>query len=107
MKFFTDTYELEPSSNPEEPNDPLVKKMENEIKTLLEDNGYKVQEIYSEYYDGEIHSISLELDDKLIRVTHDDDGVPCIDICDSNGDTMYTSHPKSEVDLYDFVKNLG
>ena len=42
-----------------------------------------------------------------IRITHDDYGIPCIDICGSEGDIIFTVRPKEEVDLHNFVKDLG
>ena len=33
--------------------------------------------------------------------------IPCIDICGSEGDIIFTVRPKEEVDLHNFVKDLG
>ncbi len=46
IKFFLNTYELD-SSIPLDEEDPLVQKMENEIKSLLEKNDINVVKINS------------------------------------------------------------
>ena len=58
-------------------------------------------------YDEYIHSMSFDLDNnKEIRITHDDDGIPCIDIV-IDRDIIFTVRPKEEVDLHNFVRDLG
>ena len=47
MKFFSNDYELDSSISMDEP-DPLVQKMENEIRKLIEDRGIKVIKVSSE-----------------------------------------------------------
>ena len=105
IKFFKETYELD-SSIAMDQDDPLVISMQNEFKGLLEKNGYVVKDAYSEY-DEYIHSMSFDLDNnKEIRITHDDDGIPCIDIV-IDRDIIFTVRPKEEVDLHNFVRDLG
>ncbi len=105
MKFFKDSYELDPST-PMGEEDPLVGIMENEFKGFLEENGYKVKRVYSEYEDY-INTMSFDIENnKEIRLTYDDDGIPCIDVCGSEGDIIFTVKPKEEVDLHNFVKDL-
>ena len=107
MKFFKDNYELDNTISMDE-DDPLVVSMENEFKGFLQENGYIVKSVYSDYFDGLIHNMNFELENnKEIRITHDDDGIPCIDICGSEGDIIFTVRPKEEVDLHNFVKDLG
>ena len=50
-------------------------------------------------------SFDLE-NNKEIRITHDDDGIPCIDIV-IDRDIIFTVRPKEEVDLHNFVRDLG
>ena len=107
MKFFKDNYELD-ESIPMDQDDPLVISMENEFKGFLEKNGYKVKRVYSDYeYHINTMSFYLESSKWYIRLTYDDDGIPCIDICGSEGDIIFTVRPKEEVDLHNFVKDLG
>lgn len=106
MKFFKDNYELDNTISMDE-DDPLVVSMENEFKGFLLENGYPVKSVYSDYFDGIIHCMNFKLENKTIKLSHDDDGIPCVDICDSNDDIIYTIRPKEEVDLHNFVKDLG
>ena len=72
MKFFKDNYELD-KSIPMDQDDPLVISMENEFKGFLEENGYKVKNVYSDY-EYHINTMSFDLENnKEIRITHDDD----------------------------------
>ena len=50
--------------------DPLVQKMENEIKELIETEDLKYKG-YSEY-ESFIDSIDIELENKVLRLTGDD-----------------------------------
>lgn len=106
MKFFKDNYELDNTISMDE-DDPLVVSMENEFKGFLQENGYTVKSVYSDYFDGIIQYMNFKLENKTIKLSHDDDGIPCIDVCDSNDDIIYTIRPKEEVDLHNFVKDLG
>ena len=63
MKFFSNDYELDSSISLDEP-DPLVQKMENEIKELIEDRGLKVVKVSSEY-ESFIDSIILVITNSL------------------------------------------
>ena len=60
MKFFSNDYELDSSISMDEP-DPLVQKMENEIRKLIEHRGIKVIKVSSEY-ESFIDSIDIELE---------------------------------------------
>ena len=104
MSFFKDTYELNESLPFGE--DPQVISMENEFNGLLQENGYIVKNVDYDYFDGIIHNMDFELENKIVRLTHDDDGVPCIDVVIER-EIIYTIRPKEEVDLHNFVKDLG
>lgn len=111
MKFFSNSYELDPSI-PFDEVDPLVQKIENEIKALLENSGIKVVNINSEYEDY-IDSIDISLEDKVLRLTGDDDGAPCIDVLElpeagswGYGKIISTHYVKTEEDFKNFVKEI-
>lgn len=111
MKFFLNSYELDPSI-PFDQVDPLVQKIENEIKALLKDSGFKVVKINSEYEDY-IDSIDITLEDKVLRLTGDDDGTPCIDVLElpeagswGYGKIISTYYVKTEEDLMKFVNEI-
>lgn len=111
IKFFLNTYELD-SSIPLDEEDPLVQKMENEIKSLLEKNDINVVKINSEYEEY-IDSIDIELEDKVLRLTADDNGTPCIDVLElpepgswGYGKIISTHYVKTEEDLEKFVNEL-
>ena len=71
-EVFKDNYELD-KSIPMDQDDPLVISMENEFKGFLEENGYKVKNVYSDY-EYHINTMSFDLENnKEIRITHDDD----------------------------------
>jgi hypothetical protein len=111
MKFFNNSYELDPSI-PMEEEDPLVGIMENEIKSLLQNKGINVVKITSEYEEY-IDSIDIELEDKVLRFTGDDNGTPCIDVVEKlepgswgYGKIISTNYINSEEDLDTFVGSL-
>ena len=111
MKFFSNDYELDSSISLDEP-DPLVQKMENEIKELIEDRGLKVVKVSSEY-ESFIDSIDIELENKVLRLTGDDNGTPCIDVLElpkpgtwGYGKIISTHYIKFEDDLLDFIETL-
>ncbi len=111
MKFFLNTYELDSSISYDDP-DPLVEKMKNEIRTLIEKKGKNVSKVTAEY-ESYIDSIDVELDDKVLRLTGDDNGTPCIDSLEppspgqwGYGKIISTSYIKTEEDLEDFINKL-
>ena len=112
MMFFDNSYELDSSISMDEA-DPFVTKIETEIKELLENSGLKVVKINSTYYESFIESIDVELEDKILRFTGDDNGTPCIDILDlpepgswGYGKIISTHYIKFEDDLIDFADSL-
>tara|TARA_B100000902_G_C26818333_1_gene672651 strand:+ start:214 stop:561 length:348 start_codon:yes stop_codon:yes gene_type:complete len=111
MKFFNNNYELDSSISMDEP-DPLVQKIEKEIEQLFVDGGVKVVKINSEY-ESHIDSIDVELENKIVRFTADDNGSPCIDVLElpepgswGYGKIISTHYIKFEDDLIDFVDTL-
>ena len=64
-------------------------------------------------YESFIESIDVELEDKILRFTGDDNGTPCIDILDlpepgswGYGKIISTHYIKFEDDLIDFADSL-
>jgi len=111
MKFFSNDYELDSSIFMDEP-DPLVQKMENEIKELIEDRGLKVVKFSSEY-ESFIDSIDIELENKVLRLTGDYNCTPCIDVLElpkpgtwGYGKIISTHYIKFEDDILDFIDIL-
>jgi len=80
-----------------------VDEMIQSIKTIFENLNIEVVEIVNEFYEdeGELHNISFITESKKYRFTYDDDGEPCVDICDKEGEIMITIRPKD----YDEFKN--
>ena len=111
MNFFLNSYELDTTIPYEDP-DPVVEKMKDEIRGLIEKKGKNVVDVTAEYEDY-IDSIDVKLDDKVLRLTGDDNGTPCIDILElpdpgawGYGKIISTSYIKNEKDLEDFISNL-
>ena len=111
MKFFNNDYELDLSSSMDKP-DPFVQKIENEIEQMFKDSGLKVVKINSEY-ESMIDSIDIELENKIVRFTGDDNGTPCIDVLKlpepgswGYGKIISTHYIKFEDDLLNFIDNL-
>ncbi len=111
MKFFLNSYELDSSISYDDP-DPLVEKMKDEICSLIEKKGKNVVNVTAEYEDF-IDSIDVKLDDKVLRLTGDDNGTPCIDILElpspgqwGYGKIISTNYIKNEEDLESFIDKL-
>ena len=69
----------------------------------------KINSEYEEYID----SIDIELEDKVLRLTADDNGTPCIDVLElpepgswGYGKIISTHYVKTEEDLEKFVNEL-
>ena len=110
MMFFEDNYELDERLIEDGLPDPIVQKMEDEIRDLLEKNGIEVLSIDSEY-ELSIESIDVKLNDMMLRFTGDDEGVPCIDILVPNENNYYgkiisTHYVKNTNDLISFVEKI-
>ena len=80
-----------------EPTTQTVNEMIKTIKGLLSNNSIIVEEIENEFYEdeGELHSISFLTQSKIYRFTYDDDGEPCVDVCDKKGEIMVTLRPNN------------
>ena len=65
--------------------------MENEIKSIVEKNDINVVKINSEYEEGIYWLYRFELEDKVLRLTGDDNETPCIDVLGAV-DKKYTSN---------------
>ena len=111
MKFFMNSYELDSSISFEDP-DPLVEKMKDEIRNIIQKKGKNVVEVTAEYEEF-IDSIDVKLDDKILRLTGDDNGTPCIDILElpdqgswGYGKIISTSYIETEKDLEEFINKL-
>ena len=111
MTFFLNSYELD-TSIPYEDSDPVVEKMKDEIRSLIEAKGKNVVDVTAEYEDW-IDSIDVKLDDKVLRLTGDDNGTPCIDILElpnpgywGYGKIISTTYIKTEEELQEFIDNI-
>lgn len=88
-----------------EPTKETVDEMISTIKELLSNNSIIVEEIENEFYEdeGELHSISFLTPSKKYRFTYDDDGEPCVDVCDKEGEIMVTLRPKNYEEFIDQI----
>lgn len=82
-------YEFEPTSD-------TVDDMIQKITIIFKNRNIEIIEIINEFYEdeGELHNISFVTENKQYRFTYDDNGDPCVDVCDKEGEIMITIRPK-------------
>jgi hypothetical protein len=76
-------------------------KIIEEVRLRLSEVSIKIESVEDEYDEDDeyLHGIEFTLETKSIRLTYDDNGAPCVDFSDKDGQLINTLYPKDYYEL--------
>jgi len=83
-------------SGQDEHSQSATDKIIEEVRLRLSEVSIKIESVEDEYDEDDeyLHGIEFTLETKSIRLTYDDNGAPCVDFSDKDGQLINTLYPK-------------